>query len=181
MPICHVTYYVALIGCRSIFPGSVETRPIITAQWSGLRLTFWLELWVWQRQAKWLQTCSSKLRYFCHWWRPHWPSHCCPGLSVRIATCVRIMLTLRSAHPAQQTDAEYAKQPSTLSWQLVYSDPKFLWVLASPAAESSAERSLQRACSITSDLSEQKSSLMMKFHRDFGVKKIKPTPFIYCI
>ena len=24
---------------------------IITAQWSGLRLTFWLELWVWQRQA----------------------------------------------------------------------------------------------------------------------------------
>ena len=41
-----VTYYVALIGCRSIqrrgilFPGSVEIRPIITAQWSGLRLTF---------------------------------------------------------------------------------------------------------------------------------------------
>ena len=38
-----VTYYVGLIGCRSIqlsggifFPGSVETRPIITAQWSGI-------------------------------------------------------------------------------------------------------------------------------------------------
>ena len=59
MTICHVTYYVALIGCRSIFPGSVETRPIITAQWSGLRLTFWLELWVWQRQARYLQNPST--------------------------------------------------------------------------------------------------------------------------
>jgi len=30
--------------CRSIFfPGSVETYPIIIAQWSSLRLTFWLE------------------------------------------------------------------------------------------------------------------------------------------
>ena len=56
----YVTYYVALIGCRSIqlseeaffFPGSVETRPIITAQWSSTRLIFWLELWVWQRQAR---------------------------------------------------------------------------------------------------------------------------------
>ena len=63
-----VTYYVALIGCRSIqlseeafyFLVRVETRPIITAQWSGLRLTFWLELWVWQRQA----TRSLKLLYF---------------------------------------------------------------------------------------------------------------------
>ena len=58
VPICHVTYYVALIGCRSIqlskeaFSGSVETRPIITAQWSSIRLIFWLELWVWQRQAR---------------------------------------------------------------------------------------------------------------------------------
>ena len=53
-----VTYYIALIGCRSIqlseeaFYFLVRLkRPIITAQWSGLRLTFWLELWVWQRQA----------------------------------------------------------------------------------------------------------------------------------
>ena len=48
----YVTYYVALIGCRSIHPGSVETRPIITAQWTSIRLIFWLELWVWQRQAR---------------------------------------------------------------------------------------------------------------------------------
>ena len=34
-----------------LLAGSVETRPILTAQWSGLRLTFWLELWVWQRKA----------------------------------------------------------------------------------------------------------------------------------
>src|SRR4029434_10709287 len=43
-------YYVALIGCRYIqaniewrsmfVPGSVKTRPIITAQWSSIRLIF---------------------------------------------------------------------------------------------------------------------------------------------
>src|SRR4029434_1352280 len=44
------SYYVALIGYRYIqlsekgifFPGSVETRPIITAHWSGIRLIFWV-------------------------------------------------------------------------------------------------------------------------------------------
>ena len=45
-PFMPVSYLVTLI-----FPGSVETRPIITAQWSSIRLIFWLELWVWQRQA----------------------------------------------------------------------------------------------------------------------------------
>ena len=56
----YVTYSVALIGCRSIqlskeafyFLVRLKTRPLTTAQWSGLRLIFWLELWVWQRQAK---------------------------------------------------------------------------------------------------------------------------------
>jgi len=33
--------FVDPIECRGIFcPGSVETRPIITAQWSRIRLTF---------------------------------------------------------------------------------------------------------------------------------------------
>ena len=54
----YVTYYVALIGCRSIQLSEEAffflvrlKRPIITAQWSSIRLIFWLELGVWQRQA----------------------------------------------------------------------------------------------------------------------------------
>src|SRR4029434_10387851 len=46
--LARFTYYVALIGSRYIqlseeaffFPGSVETRPIIAAQRSGIRLIF---------------------------------------------------------------------------------------------------------------------------------------------
>ena len=39
---------------RHFFQGSGETRPILTAQRSDIRLIFWLELWVGQRQAIYL-------------------------------------------------------------------------------------------------------------------------------
>ena len=45
---------------RLFFLGSVETRPIITAQWSSIRLIFWLEL---LGQARWFTSkCQNKNR-----------------------------------------------------------------------------------------------------------------------
>ena len=58
---CLGNFFVPVQPCQSslgaiwsgswVWGRSVETRPKLTAQRSGIRLIFWLELWVWQRQA----------------------------------------------------------------------------------------------------------------------------------